>query len=656
MYNLNLVAKDPTKPILVVEGERACDAANELQDEYIAVTWPGGAGAYRRTDWAPLSKRNILMWPDADKPGRQAMDSLRNLIKTTGTISMVDTQTLPDKFDAYDALQQEMSFDDIMGRVAKTETRDEIESSFDFTDYFRMLGYSDKGYYFLVNKTGQVHEYSGTQLGNQGALLTLAPDNLWSTLFDWNKRYIADALIRRSEQVGFYTPDVIRGRGAWEDEGRSVLHLGSRLVVDGQESDIRKFKSKYIYRQSADLSIVNATPLPASESSKLIDICLQARWRNDIYGRLLAGWIFSAVLCGTLPWRSHIYISGKRGSGKTWIAENIINACLEGLVLHVQGKSTEAGLRQSLMCDARPVIFDESEAESQKDIERMQCIFDLARQASSDTSAKLLKGSADQKGAVEYKIKSSFAFCSIIPSFSRDADASRITTLELLPGVRGGAEEFEEMKRHVATTITKKFAAGLISRASIMAPVIKQSYEVLSEAGQFVFGDRRASDQFATMLAGYYALLNDRPIENTDDALELIRSFRFHKMERQEETGGEQQLLEHILQAELKLPSRGESRSVGWLLNEVWCSRDMGREYDYALKANGIRMYNDKLAIANQSSGLAKILKNTQWSQNWGKALQNHRDAKKSSTDIRFGPGHKSWAVLFPIPSFEDRD
>lgn len=74
LYGLELLSKAPKNAVLLVEGEKACDAARTLLGSiYVVMTWPGGAGAVEKINWKPLEGRRILLWPDADEPGTKAM-------------------------------------------------------------------------------------------------------------------------------------------------------------------------------------------------------------------------------------------------------------------------------------------------------------------------------------------------------------------------------------------------------------------------------------------------------------------------------------------------------------------------------------------------------------------------------------------------------
>lgn len=97
IYGLDLLAARPTAQVLVVEGEKACDAARLLMPGMVSVTWPGGAGAVRHIDWTPLHGRKLVLWPDADEPGRQAMARIAALLDGhAAEIKGIDPDTQPD--------------------------------------------------------------------------------------------------------------------------------------------------------------------------------------------------------------------------------------------------------------------------------------------------------------------------------------------------------------------------------------------------------------------------------------------------------------------------------------------------------------------------------------------------------------------------------
>lgn len=66
LYNLPRLLTH-TGPILVVEGEKTCAAAQKLAPhDWLVTCWSGGANAIKFTDWTPLEGRQVVIWPDHD--------------------------------------------------------------------------------------------------------------------------------------------------------------------------------------------------------------------------------------------------------------------------------------------------------------------------------------------------------------------------------------------------------------------------------------------------------------------------------------------------------------------------------------------------------------------------------------------------------------
>jgi putative DNA primase/helicase len=70
LYNLDKLVKRPDAPVVICEGEKSADAAAPIFPKSVATTSPGGAKASHTADWSVLRGRKVLIWPDADKPGR----------------------------------------------------------------------------------------------------------------------------------------------------------------------------------------------------------------------------------------------------------------------------------------------------------------------------------------------------------------------------------------------------------------------------------------------------------------------------------------------------------------------------------------------------------------------------------------------------------
>ncbi|MGX6960792.1 MAG: MobA/MobL family protein [Rickettsia endosymbiont of Pentastiridius leporinus] len=113
-----------SKPILIVEGEKAAIAASKILLDYNVVSWMGGSNAADRVNWSQLHWRDVIIWPDNDQPGFKAAEVIKDKINKAndhiGFVSIIDPTTLkfngsvhkdllPEKWDLADRLPDGMT-------------------------------------------------------------------------------------------------------------------------------------------------------------------------------------------------------------------------------------------------------------------------------------------------------------------------------------------------------------------------------------------------------------------------------------------------------------------------------------------------------------------------------------------------------------------
>lgn len=97
VYGADLIEQSPRDwTIVVVEGEKTCEAARALLPHCIVITWANGSASLNKTDWSQLKGRRVVLWPDADEPGLKAMVKLAELLISEGAES-VSIVNLPDE-------------------------------------------------------------------------------------------------------------------------------------------------------------------------------------------------------------------------------------------------------------------------------------------------------------------------------------------------------------------------------------------------------------------------------------------------------------------------------------------------------------------------------------------------------------------------------
>ena len=106
LYGLKEIAARPSAPVVVTEGEKACDAARRLLPSAVVVTSPNGAKSAGHADWRPLKGRTVVIWPDADFAGaeyaREVASELLAVGVTSVRIAVPDRNSKPG-WDAADA-------------------------------------------------------------------------------------------------------------------------------------------------------------------------------------------------------------------------------------------------------------------------------------------------------------------------------------------------------------------------------------------------------------------------------------------------------------------------------------------------------------------------------------------------------------------------
>jgi hypothetical protein len=117
LFGLDRLAARPEAPVLLVEGEKCGAAGAGALPMYAALSWPGGSKGIPYVDWSPLKGRDVVLWPDADQPGVQAMlghekytgervPGVAQFLARVGVRSMrfIDTAGQPKGWDIADAV------------------------------------------------------------------------------------------------------------------------------------------------------------------------------------------------------------------------------------------------------------------------------------------------------------------------------------------------------------------------------------------------------------------------------------------------------------------------------------------------------------------------------------------------------------------------
>lgn len=529
---------------------------------------------------------------------------------------------------------------------------------------FRILGFekNDSGtqkFYFFVYRSSQTIALSPSGM-TKSNLLLLAPLDWWEAYFPGAKggfsaEGAANMLIDVSLKCGIFDPEKIRGRGAWMDQGKPVFHNGGNLFVNGKSLNFNEFgESQFIYEAGYNLGYTQTQPLKNTESIKLLELTQLLNWEKPINAFLLAGWCAIAPVCGALPWRPHVWITGAAGTGKTWTFNNILKSALGKTLLWVQGDTTEAGIRQEMKQDALPVIFDEAEGEDKRAQARMQNVLTLMRGSSSSDGSKIIKGSGSG-GPVKYESRSCFAYASIGVQLTQASDRSRVSVLTLLKDDSANKKsKFENIQKKYHETFSGDFVERLQNRTLGLLPVIIENCKTFASAAATVLGDQRSGDQIGALLAGAYSLVSDKKV-TFDFALDWVKSKEWESKEERSQQADEIRLFTHLMERMTTFETNGfrQEITVGELVDiarQPEFSTDMEKtQAERRLLTLGFKVDSfGFIYVSNTAEFVRKSLIETPWAKNHTSILKRIKGADAVDS-MRFGSAIKSRAVCVPL-------
>ena len=661
VYNLAALAARPDAQVIICEGEKAADHAQRLFPQLVAISWSNGAKSVGKVDWTPLTGRSILLWPDNDAEGRQAMQQVAGLIREPAKLLTIDAPPdAPEKWDIADAdwspaealayvkanhrpmeLPAEVAHEPAESPVTQPDLSN-VARDLGPVDRmpFRPLGFDHGTFYYLPQAGGQVVELTAAQ-HNKSHFIMLADLEWWAQGFsneqgnriDWDSAQ--NAIMGACIAQGVYNPDRVRGRGAWTDADRVIFHLGNRLIVDGRSYPITKlpsdFESYYFYENAKELLGPAPDALPDDAAFRLRCIAERFRWETPASANMLLGWIVLAPVCGALDWRPHIWVTGGAGTGKTTILKSFMKPLLGGIYQAATGGTTEAGLRGTLKSEAVPVVFDEFEQNEARDKGIVQNVLSLARIASSEWG-RIIKGTTSG-GANSFEIRSMFCVSSITVALFQKADLDRFCVLPLRKDPVP-KDDWTRFEAEIIDLATVENGRRLIARTLQQIPTIKANAKVLGRALAHRFG-QRFGDQHGTLLAGAWSLEPGGGGElSLDMAKEWIDQMDWETRDSDESDADEVKCRDTILQHLVDF-SMGQKAQLGELVLCVATGAPLqattAPELAKILGRWGLKVYRKGLdlmpggeqpcqmhfvAVAHNNRQLATIFRDTQWANN----------------------------------------
>jgi hypothetical protein len=332
------------------------------------------------------------------------------------------------------------------------------------------------------------------------------------------------------------------GQGVWRHEDRLLIVNGSEArLYDGggfEAVDHPRIGSKIIdFNANAawitDLEqVVQGMTLDTARGAlqRLQGILGNWHWTHTADAEVVAALVPATFIQACWTWRPLVSIIGASDSGKSTLLSQVIVPVLGEWTIAAD-RSTEAGLRQRIGCNAAPVVIDEFDLYKHR-----QQVLELFRTASR--GGEILRGTADQTG-MSYGVRHIGWFAAIESGDVWGQDRNRFIRLELLPPrnrgelVLPGSRELGELGRvltaaaiwaapravELAESIRNTAVAGIHGRLvesfavpAAMHAVMMHGREVTREV---------AVDTLRRMIGGRAALIG----QGERDEVQLLRDI-----------------------------------------------------------------------------------------------------------------------------------
>lgn len=447
----------------------------------------------------------------------------------------------------------------------------------DFLSEITFLGfYNDDDYYYSRNKKGivKISKYESQKLRSilnpttytflTHAASLLSDEDLDTIDRDNYKRYFEElnedgvfyvdsvnfantvtVLQRISQSHGIYKVKETYQQGIFKNGLDEIIVNSSSIYAVNRTMDGMYIKGdrvitnkdtgeRVVYEDAGDLFVNVETPTAtAAEVKQVVNAFNSFNFRNgDRDVDLALGWFAHSFFAGCLNWRTHLSLTGARGTGKSTLI-TFISKLLNEFALLADGATTEAGIRQVVKKGAKAVILDESEASGKKIAQNLN----MLRSASS--GAKLIRGTADQNGAT-YELKIAGLIAGIVPPVFNAADSSRFLQITLMPLKSNTKDELLE-DEDLQKVLGLRIAKLLILNYFTILDINKAVRKILTAKGF----DGRFCETNGIIIAFSYFLR--KYLNNSLKLADYIDCFDFSQQIAMNEEKDEESLLDFIM-------------------------------------------------------------------------------------------------------------
>ena len=532
---------------------------------------------------------------------------------------------------------------------------------------FSFLGYDGGRYHFLPRKrrvpfTIDMGHFTASQL------LEIAPLGFWgaSNLIRDNGAIKTDAaqdwIIDEQEKVGMVDLRRLRGAGVWRDGEEIVVNDGAQIVtMAGDRLDYDAFKStagaEYIPSETrfGDMTGEESTD---AEGSALADLFTSQKFSRALDPVAMLGWALIASFGGLLKFRPHIWLTGRRGTGKSTLIEKLVDPLIGDFAFQGTGRTSEPALRRASHLTSRPIRLDEFDAKTKSDAERLSKDLVLARNSFCDTTA-ITTLAAGENATVTFIVRSCFFLAGVNVLDSDAAIESRFVHVEkvaLSPSEI--QEELQRMKRECSRVMADP--ARYRRRIFRALPRILADIDAVHERLLPFVGDSRECDVIAPLLCAAWAVQSTESIMDSAGSAWMAGLMDDFVRAHGERVEDEQRVVEHILEAPIRSDDM-KTRTVAELLGSADGgsveARDLLQRHGMSITSikNGDGHAHRYLAIAQHSSALERILQGTPFEHGYEQQIRRHPLCRDGDVNVVRIAGKSTRCRCLQWPEFREQ-
>ncbi len=490
--------------------------------------------------------------------------------------------------------------------------------------------------------------------------------------FAWSKQDAGAWLILACKVASIFDSTTeLRRLGVWREGKAAIAHAGLSLIdAEGVGSPAGVLRAGAVYPTSSPGAFRQMldNPSDSARAGEILDLFESVRsgwgWsRRFVDPVAWIGWHAQAALGAFPRWRAHLWVQGRKGSGKSQLV--LAGHHLLGpLSPQVYNDFSPAGVRQSANGQARAHLFDEAEAGAHSG--RVEGVIEMARTMSGGDGSRTIRGGSDHT-SVAFELHGAVYLSSIIPGRLEPQDRSRFVMLEL--GARPRTDNPAQASADLLAlherirSLGERFWRRMLARSIEWDDAHMMASAYVQELG----GEARDGETIGAILAGWHLATSDAAM--TPEALDEVKDVAMALLDdaraAQEEGEGER-CWSHLMSSVVNFGG-GEVRPVGQV---IWSAR--GADGSEASKRKLARFAmrfepgdaadgsDDRLwIVSGVNKALDDLFRSTRWAGGGHRAALLMLDGVKPEPTVQRVDGRAARVLSIPRkywPDFSDED